>query len=266
MPLKRRRFKVRRRLRRRVGVRRRFRRPRGLVSSNQNTHRFKRVFSIVSGGTTTTLVTGNTGVAITWTSAADSWFLGTGAGGAAQNYGYFSMGLRFQLSNLPDIAEFTALYDQYQIAGIKIKLTPYSTVANLQTGTSATQYNNNLACILHSLIDPDDGGAFSADASGINAMRQYPTYKTRNLMSSLGKPISRFFRPRIALGAFDALTPNPATARVNSRNRMIDMVSTNVDHFGYKLLFEVFQPDPTIACFIWFKLECTYYLKMRTPR
>lgn len=199
------------------------------------------------------------GGALSWTTANDSWVLNTGTGLGVT---FFSMGLKFSLGLLPDYLDFYNLYDQYKINRIKIKLTPYSTVALQQSGVG-TANNQPLGVIVHNLVDLDDGTPFASSAAGINFMRQYSTYKTRNLLNSSGKPISRYWKPRIALGAYDSAS---STAKVNTKPMWIDMVYTNVEHYGYKLLFQVFQPDTAVPIFIWFKLEATYYFECKQPR
>lgn len=268
MPYRRRSFKVKRRTkttrRRSTRVRRSF--LRGYVGSNKLTHKFKRVVSLTND---TTAVTGTTDIQVSapatvnYTAGFDGWDLATGTGGTG--FSYISLAFRFKVSALPGFGDFNNLYDMYHIRAIKIKITPYSTGSQLQQGTTLAN-NQSLSCVIHHLVDPDDGVAFVASNVGIDAMRQYPTYKTRNLFNSSGKSITRTIKPRIAIAAFDSAPGSSATARLNYPSRMLDMATPNVDHFAWKMIMEIFQPDTTIACFIWWKMEATYYLSMRTPR
>lgn len=233
-----------------------------LFLGNRMTHKFKRTCTITDSATTTAL-SATSGANFSYNASADSWVLDSNA--AALNATYYSMGLQFNLGMLPDYTDFYNLYDQYRISAIKLKLTPYSTNANLQSGLSGST-NQGLAVICHHLVDPDDGAAFTASQVGVNGMRQYPTYKTRNLFNSTGISIKRYFKPRIAMAAFDSAIGTSAVARVNSPPRFLDMVNYAINHFGWKIIFEMFQPDTSQRIFVWFKLEATLYLKMRTPR
>lgn len=107
---------------------------------------------------------------------------------------------RFGLFDLPNYAEFTTLYDQYQIAGVKISFVPLvNTVAsNLGTvsGTGTVfNYMRTYSCI--------DYNNITAPAS-VNAMREYQTFKWKPIT----KVHSRYIRPKPQmLNGTDGYTP-----------------------------------------------------------
>lgn len=265
MPFKRRfRTRTRRVTRRKRFVRRRPRLTRGLnrtSAGNMTTHRFKRTCSLTSDVKTyNNNVTLGVGGGLNWNAASDAWDINTGTGTITT---FASIAHSFTLNSLPAVTDFTALYDMYKITGIKIKITPFSTQSTLQEGV-AGHNNQAFSVIMHSLVDPDDSAAFAATAAGVDGMRQYPTYKTRNFLGNLGKPITKYFVPRIAVGVAD--NTGAAASRMNSGPRYIDMVYLDVQHYAFKYMLELFIPDGATNCYVWWKAEAKYYLSCRTPR
>lgn len=216
-------------------------------------HYFKRSFSLTTANVNT-IANGGAGSAISNTS--DSWSFNTGTG---VNISYFSMSTFFTLDMLPDYADFTQLFDQYKILKVKFKLTPYSTFGPMQSGVG-TANNQSLGVMQHQYVDYDDATALAASSTGINSMRQFLSYRSRNL---LGRPTKRSFRPRMALAAYAS---GAFTSYANQKSMWIDANSPTVQHYGLKTIWEVFQPDFSVPVFIWFKLECTMYLACKQPR
>lgn len=253
----RRRFRRRRTLRRRrrrIGLPRRVNRsyvPR-LVN---RPHFFKRTCCITTSNVNTA-VAGVVGTAISQSS--DSWLFDSGAAPGV-NVNYFSMAMEFTLDMLPSYAEFTALYDAYKINRVKVKITPYSNSTLLQTGVG-TASNQALSGIIHSVLDFDDASAFAAGTSGIDLMRQYTSYRTRNFF---GKPHKFYILPRIAQAAYGG---GVFASYANTKPKWIDCNSPSVQHYGLKWICETFNPDTSARTFIWFKLEATLYFEMRFPR
>lgn len=225
------------------------------LNVNTGLHMFKRTCTLLTGNTNITV---SAGVGGAMSQSADSWDFNTGTTAVAT---YFSWANFFTLGMLPSFSEYGVLFDQYKINKIKLKITPYSTASNLQSGTTGLN-NQGAACILHSVVDYDDATQFPASTVGIDAMRQYPSYKTRNFFQ-FGKPIKRYFTPHIAQAAYGS---GVFTSYANVGPKWIDMVSTNVEHYGTKFIAEVFQPDTTIPIFIWFKMEATLYFSCKNPR
>lgn len=219
-------------------------------------HFYKRTVSLLAANVNTA-VTGGAGCS--FTNSSDSWYLRTGTGSATS---FFTMAQEFTLDMLPDYADYTNLYDQYKINAVKVKVTPYSTAAVLQSGEAGAS-NQSLGIICHSVIDYDDAATFAASTAGINLARQYRTYKTRNFLASDGKPLKRYVKPRVAQAAYGG---GVFGSYANMPSPWVDMNSPSVQHYGIKWLWEVFQPDTAQDCYIWFKIEATLYLECREPR
>lgn len=228
--------------------------PRAL-NINIGKHFFKRTACVLSG-TVNSSVAGGTGIALS--QSADGWDFNTGT---TASVGYFSWAMYFTLGMLPTYGDFSALFDQYKINKVKVKITPYSCSSILQTGVGAAN-NQAGAVIIHSVIDYDDATQFGANTAGIDQMRQYPSYRTNNFFQ-MGKPIKRYFTPHIAQAAYGS---GVFASYANVGPRWIDMASTDVQHYGLKFIAETFQPDTSVPMFVWFKMEATLYLTCKNPR
>lgn len=253
----------RKRMRTRKGkTRRRFKRAKNRYSKAglgrglaAKPHFFKRTVTVPSAWVTSA-VSGGAGAAISQT--ADSWVLTTGT---TSNISYFAMSMYFSIDMLPDNSEFLTLFDQYKINRVKLRLTPYSTQSTLQSGVGVSGQNQGLSCIVHNIIDYDDAAALTPSAAGINLIRERLQFKTRNLFASRNG-LKQYFSPRVANAAFGG---GVFGSYANVKAPWIDSNSPSVQHYGSKWLFEVFQPDVSVSCYIWFKLEATLYLELRQP-
>lgn len=170
---------------------------------------------------------------------------------AAQGTYYYSLGLSFKLNDLTGYSEFQALYDQYKINGVKVRIIPlYNSVAN-----------NSMAVILHSILDSDDQNAAAASEAGVYAMREYKSYKTNTMIT--GRGITRYVRPYMSGAAYDVsgVIINGAT---NTKPTWIDCTVPQVAHYGSKHLFEFFNYSAAVQLFA-FKVELEYYLSFKNP-
>lgn len=232
-----------------------------MLRLNQGVHYFKRTVS-VPASLVDIKAGGNVNNVFNYDATNNAWIIATGNTGTS-NATYYSFGIKFNLTMLQSIADFTSLFDAYKINKIKLKITPFSTTADLQDGQSLGTSNQNLSCIYYDIIDRDDNTAFSADVTGLQQMQQYDTIKERNLFARGGRPIKRYWTPAIAGlvhagGVFPAYTVQ--------RPKWLDLNQTDTEHYGYKGFFQVFSPNPTVQSFIWLKIEATLYCAMRGVR
>lgn len=87
----------------------------------------------------------------------------------------------FQLCQLPNVVEYTALYDQYKICGIKQRYVFAKNSEETSTGNSFELPQ------LITVNDFTDGTALTDEAEAL----QYPSYKARRL----DKEVKRYFKP-----------------------------------------------------------------------
>lgn len=192
----------------------------------------------------------------TVTKAGGQVFVTSGVG-VAVTYGTFEWLAR--LSDVVNYTEFTALYDRYQIAGVRLVLTPYAT--SVATGAAASGSAQQGSVIIHSVIDLDDAAALAASEAGIDAIRQYKTYRTMNPYQRGGRTWKRYIRPKLAMGVYNG------AAFAGYRQipwGWTDCQNPAIEGYGLKAVVEVLGGGSTIS--YTFKGEATFYMKFRDPR
>lgn len=176
---------------------------------------------------------------------------------ATPNY-YGGASMAFRLSDISDVADFTNLFDQYRINGIAVKIIPC--VTNIRGSTSGGTLPD-LGCFLHIVNDVDDAATPAASAVGMDALRQYESYRSINPYRNNGAPIKFYIKPRVAPAIYGSGT---FTGYGSVRPPWIDLVSTGVDHYGMKFLVETIEG--ALNQLAEFKVEATYYFSCRGVR
>lgn len=165
---------------------------------------------------------------------------------------YHSLSLGFCLTDLPNVSEFTTLFDDYKICGIALKIYPLATNSNTEsTAVSDSPQNNGW---LHHITDDNDYSGITASDVGIDAIRQYANYRVVNLARR--KPIKRYIKPKIAIAGYDGVT---TSSIYNTRPQWINTGSTSVPHYAWKGCFEIYN-NADSATYQLFKIEATYYV------
>lgn len=124
--------------------------------------------------------------------------------------------LTVTLNGLPSSSEFTNLYDQYKIRGVKFTLIPRFNVAQATDGNTAPF---QLPSQIYSVLDFD--GNFPVT---INDMFQY-----ENLKMSRGTALhKRYFKPAVLPQVFNGIT----TGYSISKNMWIDCQNDAIPHYG----------------------------------
>lgn len=175
---------------------------------------------------------------------------------ATKSFGYFTFNA--QLGDVPNYGEFTQLYDQYKIVGCRLRLIPYATGA--LTGAAAAAAAQQSAVFIHSVIDRDDVAASTASEAGVNAIRQYTSYRCTNPFKSGGRGFKAYFKPRVATAVYRGAF----TGYKNEAWGWCDCDYVDVQGYGLKAIVEVLSGGSAIPLF--FKVEITFYLKFRNPR
>lgn len=170
---------------------------------------------------------------------------------------YFAVSMAFCLDDIPNITEFTSLFDMYRINAVALRIYPVATVA--ATGTSAGT-NTNTGGWLHHITDDDDYATLTASDVGIDEIRQYSNYKVVNVASR--RPIRRLIRPKISMAAAGGGTFSTA---VNLRPKWINSAYTNTTHYGWKGVFEIYDPAAATTN-LSFKIEPIYYISLKNLR
>lgn len=126
-------------------------------------------------------------------------------------------GLDFKLNQLPSYSEFTALFDEYRINGIRFEIVPLFTSDDLNPASTFLTLPN-----MHTVIDYDD----STTPADLNEMLQYPNRRmTRGNVKHV-----RYWKPKIASTVWNA-----GVASGYGATRMwIDCSNPGVSHYGLK--------------------------------
>lgn len=148
--------------------------------------------------------------------------------------------LNFSLSQVPNASEFTLLYDQYQIKGVKVHVIPKF------TETAIGKFQGNM----WSVLDYDDATVPTA----LSPLLQYQNVK-RTRMQKMHK---RYIRPCVATEIFNT---GITTTYSPKRNVWIDCASDTTEHYGMKLWFDGLNSDTVI-----WDLQLTYYLAFKNVR
>lgn len=159
----------------------------------------------------------------------------------------------FALSDLPNSGEFTALYDQYKITGIKLDFIWRSTNIS-QVETQNTQQQG--APYMYYVIDHDD-----STAATVNELREFA--KAKRFIFDTGKrTCSVYFKPCTLVENYLTAVTTGYSPRFDS---WIDAGNPSMPYFGFKAAVQ--QPlNGITAVASYFDVECTYYMKMKDPR
>lgn len=147
------------------------------------------------------------------------------------------------LTSLPSYTEFTNLYDQYKITGLKVKFVPRGNSSDITT-------QNNISS-LFTVIDTDDGNPFT----NVDQALQYQSLKmTRSTQTQI-----RYFKPKFNIGAINQVAGG-VIGKVNT-NGWLDCTSDSVIHYGIKTALTAGASQSVI-----YDLMVTVYLAFKNVR
>lgn len=153
--------------------------------------------------------------------------------------------ITFNLQSLPSYTDFTALYDQYRILGIRAMFVPRTT-ANAQGANERGTF--------HSVIDYDDNQAPAA----VYPLLEYQSHK-RTPNTVIHK---RYWKPTVLVPAFLASgTTGTSFGYSPKAGQWLDMAMPNIPHYGIKFAIENNDDQPmNYDCFY------TFYCQFRCVR
>ena len=108
---------------------------------------------------------------------------------------YGSLSYYFRLDDLPNYTEFTALYDKYSVRGFQVRVNAYNNSSAAGAAYSGSYPQAGL--IMHYVTDHDDSSIPTASEVGVNDLRQYSSYRTRNLIRS---PVKHYVKSKSLVG------------------------------------------------------------------
>jgi len=143
----------------------------------------------------------------------------------APNGGAFA----FVLNDLPQIATYAALFDQYKIEEILLKFKPRLNSADRVTDTALS--STSIAEELYYCIDYDDSNV----PTSLDEVREFDTCRNKSFYQSFNIRI----KPKIAMAAYGS---GAFTSYASMTNQWLDVASPAIAHYGVK-----FVTSPTIA-------------------
>lgn len=180
--------------------------------------------------------------------------------GASVGTTYFgAMSFYTVLSDVPNYTEFTSLWNKYSIVGVSLKFYPYATVSS--TGAAVSAVESQPSLMMHHILDFDDAAIPASSESGIADLRQRPGYRCANVYSRMGKPIVRYFRPKVSMPVYQS---GVTTAYRQASFRSIDSTYPDVQGYGFKAIFESVGAGSAMTLHM--KVEASYYLRLSQVR
>lgn len=160
----------------------------------------------------------------------------------------------FQLTDLPNVTEYSSLFDQYKINGIQLRIIPKVSVTTQGSASGTTQtvgYGQVVSC-----IDFDD----AANPTGKDELLQYQNAKITRSTSIH----TRFIKPRI----LDTVWVNSISSGYQSvRPNWVDLANTNMPHYGIKLWVDPpANSGATANSSIAYDVYAVYYFQCKNTR
>lgn len=156
----------------------------------------------------------------------------------------------FRLSDLPGVSEFTALFDQYRIKGVRITFYPPVNVSFSSTGQAPLPIGE-----FYTAIDYDDGTV----PTGLDDLQQYQTLRR----TYFNRPHTRYLRP-LAIQSGVYQTGVSTGFRSLPSSTWFDCGYPDVSYYGIKGAYAISQSNLQTAVLV--RCTATYYLQFRKVR
>jgi hypothetical protein len=169
-----------------------------------------------------------------------------------------SFTFQFSLSDLPNVAEFTTLFDQYMITGVMLQIKmvnnpdgEYVINTNPLTGNNASFYPT-----LWYVADHDD-----RDTVSLAQIKEFD--KVRHKVLRPNTEINIMLRPTTLTQIYrSALTTGYAC---NFKRQWLDVANTDIPHYGCKCVIDFEGVTPAVLQFD-FKINARYFFKCKNVR
>lgn len=177
---------------------------------------------------------------------------GVGSRFVAQTSSNRNISFEFRAADLDNWTQYSALYDQYCLTKVVVKLIPMLTQNNVQPISGTSLINPG---ITGTVIDTDDSNTLST----LNDYQQYESFKFQNAMS--GKPIVRVITPGIK--NYMISTGGASVPAGTKRKQWIDCSQGTVSHYGLKWFIDQYY---SINAPQQWQVLAYYYIKFRNVR
>lgn len=155
------------------------------------------------------------------------------------------------MAQLPNVAEYSALFDMYQITGVKINfVSRYATT---------TENLSNNAPTMYTAIDLDD---VTIPAS-INELREHKNCRVHYISNRGRRVYSVYFTPGMAQDVTTSTSSGVIETRRRPWCRFADVYTDNIIFYGVKVALD-FNADPGENFYM--DLDVIYYFNCKSTR
>lgn len=174
----------------------------------------------------------------------------------------WNFAIAFSLNQLPNVGEFTSLFDQYRINAVKLSIKMVNDPsANNQPNDGAAVNRGNYYPTLWYAPDHDDNNIES-----LPNLKEFE--KVRHKVLRPNKEISIMLRPTVLGAVYNSLTTTAYTT--STRKQYMDMANINIPHYGIKACIDyegLLPPAPpgTTPSFL-FKVNAKFYFQCKNSR
>jgi len=151
----------------------------------------------------------------------------------------------FRLDDLPNVTEFTNLFQEYKINAVKLRFVP-----SYNDSTSGAVAANRLP-IFHMVKDDDD----IAPPTTVDQLYQYDSYQMRRT----DKPFTMYIRPK-ALGL--AYRVGVTSGQMPGKGGWMSCDTADVPYYGLKWASDLGAVNTAVSM----KVFATYYIQLRSQR
>lgn len=178
--------------------------------------------------------------------------VGLGSRTITQGAGASNYALEFRVSNLANWAALSALYDQFCLTKVVLKLIPIVQMNGVQPLAGSTLLGSGL---IGTIVDVDDAVTLSA----ITEYEQYQSWKFQPAISN--RTHTRVVVPGMraaSIGTGGSVQPG-----LSKRKQWVDCAYGTTAHFGLKIYMDPYGNFNAPASY---QVMCTYYIKFRNVR
>jgi len=163
---------------------------------------------------------------------------------------FFAGIFKFRLDDLPNPTDFTSLYEQFRITGVKLRFIPY-------VGTESSGQTGSYTEIMAMCIDRGANDQVNVSPS-FTSLLENQDVKLRNSQ----RPFSMWIGSPVAHQGADAQTQvvYKASPWLDSE---LPTRSRIVDHHGLKFSFQAQRPEANST---YYRVYATYYITCRNPQ
>lgn len=159
----------------------------------------------------------------------------------------------FSLSQLPNVSDFTNLFDQYKITGAKLQITP-ATSEGILSPLSGTAQPLGFSRV-HSVIDYDDTSAPTSE----DQLLEYGSHKS----TAPFQTHTRFIKPKVLQEVYRSTL---GTAYAPKSGQYLDVAYPDIPHYGMKVWVSAPNTNPGTAQSITYKVYLTLYITCKNVR